>query len=300
MKKIITEDRNKNTTDIDLISSLEIVKKINKEDEIITKAIQKKASNIALGIDIISKQFLKGGRLFYFGAGTSGRLGVLDASECPPTFGVDPDMVQGIIAGGDKALRFAIEGAEDDFESGEKDAEQLTENDVCVLISASGNPNYLLGVKSKANEKKCKVIALTSNPEGKILDRADVKICIKVGPEVIAGSSRMKSGTAQKMVLNMLSTGAMIKIGKTYENFMIDVKATNEKLRKRAIQIVSDLTFEDEEVSKETLENCNWQVKTATIMLFKKITKEEAVEILDKNGGILRKALMDGVEQNFE
>ena len=294
MEKIITEKRNPNTIDIDLVSSFEIVKKINEEDEKITQIIKKRAGSIALGIDLISNAFLEGGRLFYFGAGTSGRLGVLDASECPPTFGVEPDMVQGIIAGGDRALRYAIEGAEDNFELGKKDGNKLNENDVCVLISASGNPNYLLGVQETAKNKNCKIIAITSNPEAKILENSDIKICTPVGPEVIAGSSRMKSGTAQKMILNMLSTGAMIKIGKTYENFMIDVRATNEKLKKRAVQIVSELTFETEEKAEETLEKCNYKVKTAVVMLFKKVSKEEAENLLKDNNGILRKVIMEG------
>lgn len=293
MKKIITENRNENTIDIDLISSLEIVEKINKEDEIITKAIKKESKNIAQAIDIISQSFLKGGRLFYFGAGTSGRLGVLDASECPPTFGVDSNMVQGIIAGGDRALRFAIEGAEDDFSLGQKDANVLDKKDVCVLISASGNPNYLLGVANIAHKKGTKIIALTSNPEGKILNEAQVKICVVVGAEVIAGSSRMKSGTAQKMVLNMLSTGAMVKIGKTYENFMIDVKPTNEKLKKRAVQIVVDIASVDFTTAQKTLEECDWSTKTACLMLLKNIQKQEALNLLEKNNGVLRKALIN-------
>ncbi len=293
MKKIITENRNENTRDIDLISSLEIVQKINREDEIITRAIKRELSNIAAGIDIIAGCFLKGGRLIYFGAGTSGRLGVLDASECPPTFGVEPDMVQGIIAGGDRALRFAIEGAEDDFELGVKDGSILNKNDVCVLISASGNPNYLIGVAESAHERKCKIIALTSNPDGKILNEADVKICVEVGAEVIAGSSRMKSGTAQKMVLNMLSTASMVKIGKTYENLMIDVKATNEKLKKRAVQITADLSGKDEKTSLEALEKCGWQVKTAVFTLVKDVSIEKAQYALKQSGGFLRKALND-------
>ncbi len=167
MDKIITENRNKNTKNIDLISTLDIVKKINKEDEIVTRAIKKEAKNIACAIDIISTQFLNGGKLYYFGAGTSGRLGVLDASECPPTFGVDPDMVQGIIAGGDKALRYAIEGAEDNYGLGVYDAKILGKNDVCTLISASGNPKYLLGVRDTALKTGCKVIAITCNPKAK-------------------------------------------------------------------------------------------------------------------------------------
>lgn len=291
MKRVITENRNENTRDIDLVSSLEIVQKINKEDEIITKAINRELKNIAMAVDIISKQFLKGGRLFYFGAGTSGRLGVLDASECPPTFGVEPDMVQGIIAGGDRALRFAIEGAEDNFELGLSDGKKLNKNDVCVLISASGNPDYLLGVTKSAIDRKCKIIALTSNPKGEILDKADVRICVEVGAEAIAGSSRMKSGTAQKMVLNMLSTASMVKIGKTYENLMIDVKPTNEKLKNRAIQIVVDLTGKKKVAALEALKMCNWSVKTAVYALSKNVSPDVAQQILNKNGGILRKAL---------
>ena len=291
MEKIITENRNENTKDIDLISTLEIVQKINKEDEIITKAIQKETKNIADAVDIISSQFVIGGRLFYFGAGTSGRLGVLDASECPPTFGVDSCMVQGVIAGGDKALRDAIEGAEDSSEFGYKDGQKLTSKDVCVLISASGNPKYLLGVAQIAKEKQCKIIALTCNPKAKILEFADVKICVIVGAEVIAGSSRMKAGTAQKMVLNMLTTASMVKIGKTYENFMIDVKATNLKLKQRAIQIVSDITNKDNEIAKNALEQCEWSVKTACFMLIKNVPYEVAVQKLQANNNILRMAL---------
>lgn len=290
MDKIITENRNKNTKNIDLISSLDIVKKINKEDEIVTRAIKKEAKNIACAIDVISNAFLNGGKLYYFGAGTSGRLGVLDASECPPTFGVDPNMVQGIIAGGDRALRFAIEGAEDNFELGVCDSKILNKNDVCTLISSSGNPKYLLGVKDTALKIGCKIISITCNPKAKILEDADVKICAAVGPEVITGSSRMKAGTAQKMILNMLTTGSMIKIGKTYENYMIDVKPTNEKLKNRAIQIVVELAKTDSERAKNVLEECDWKVKTAVLMILKNLSKEDANSILDKNSGVLRRA----------
>ena len=216
MSEIITEYRNENTKDIDLLSTIDIVRKINEEDKLVALAIEDEAPNIAKAIDIIAKQFLVGGKLYYFGAGTSGRLGILDASECPPTFGVPTDMVTGIIAGGEKAIRTAVEGAEDNFELGEKDAEVLTKDDVCVVISASGNPKYLLGVLSQADKVNCKTIALTCNHKALILEDAGLGICVEVGPEVIAGSSRMKAGSVQKMVLNMLSTGAMIKIGKTY------------------------------------------------------------------------------------
>ena len=291
MEKIITEQSNQNTKDIDLISTIELVKKINNEDKLVALAVEKEAENIALAIDEITKSFLNGGKLFYFGAGTSGRLGVLDASECPPTFGVEPDMVQGIIAGGDRALRFAIEGAEDNFELGEKDGKILCKNDICVLISASGNPNYLLGVSKSAKEKGVKIISLTCNPKAKILNEGDIKICVEVGAEAISGSSRMKAGTAQKMVLNMLSTGSMVKIGKTYENFMIDVKATNEKLKKRAVQIVVDLCGCDENIAIKTLKECAWKVKTTVLIIKKGLAKEKANELLDINSGVLRKVL---------
>ena len=291
MRKVITEKRNEKTKDIDLLSTIEIVEKINNEDTLVALAIKKELKNIAVAVDLIVQQFRKGGRLFYFGAGTSGRLGVLDASECPPTFGVDFDMVQGVIAGGDSALRYAIEGAEDDIELGRKDAQKLRENDICTLISASGNPNYLLAVKKVAQEKNIKVISITSNKYAKILENSDVKICTDVGAEVITGSSRMKSGTAQKMILNMLTTASMIKIGKTYENYMIDVKATNEKLRKRAVDIVCDIAICSEKIAKETLQNCDWKVKTAIVMIEKNISKQKALELLEKNDGILRKVL---------
>ena len=194
MSEIITEYRNENTKNIDLLSTIDIVRKINEEDKLVALAIEDELPNISKAVDIIAKQFLKGGRLFYYGAGTSGRLGILDASECPPTFGVSPDMVQGIMAGGDKAFKLAVEGAEDNYELGRKDAEMLTNNDVCVAISASGNPKYLLGVLSKAEENGCKTIALTCNHNAAILEEAGHGICVEVGPEVIAGSSRMKAG----------------------------------------------------------------------------------------------------------
>ena len=203
MSEIITEYRNENTRNIDLLSTIDIVRKINQEDMIIARAVADESTNIARAIDIIAKQFLLGGRLIYFGAGTSGRLGVLDASECQPTFGVSPDMVQGYIAGGDIALRLPVEGAEDNYQLGEVDATLLKKEDVCVAISASGNPKYLLGVLAQAEKVGCKTIALTCNQKAAILEEVGLGICVEVGAEVIAGSSRMKAGTATKMVLNM-------------------------------------------------------------------------------------------------
>ena len=291
MSEIITEYRNENTKDIDLLSTIDIVRKINEEDKLVALAIEDEAPNIAKAIDIIAKQFLVGGKLYYFGAGTSGRLGILDASECPPTFGVPTDMVTGIIAGGEKDIRTAVEGAEDNFELGEKDAEILTKDDVCVVISASGNPKYLLGVLSQADKVNCRTIALTCNHKALILEDAGLGICVEVGPEVIAGSSRMKAGSVQKMVLNMLSTGAMIKIGKTYENFMIDLMPTNEKLKSRAIRIVSEIAGVNNSTALQTLLESDWSVKTSIIMLKCKLNKNDAKELLRKNCGVLRRAL---------
>lgn len=291
MSEIITEYRNENTKDIDLLSTIDIVRKINEEDKLVALAIEDETPNIAKAIDMIAKQFLVGGRLYYFGAGTSGRIGILDASECPPTFGVPTDMVTGIIAGGDRAIRTAVEGAEDNFELGEKDAQILTSKDVCVVISASGNPKYLLGVLAQAEKVNCKTIALTCNHKALILEEAGLGICVEPGPEVIAGSSRMKAGTVQKMVLNMLSTGAMIKIGKTYENFMIDLMPTNEKLKDRAIRIVSEIAEVNNSQALKTLLECNWSVKTAILMLKCNMSKEQASEELRRNCGVLRRAL---------
>ncbi len=291
MTEAITEYRNENTKDIDLLSTIDMVRKMNEEDQIVAKVVGDEAPNIATAIDIIAKSFLKGGRLFYFGAGTSGRLGILDASECPPTFSVDPSMVQGIIAGGPKAILQAAEGAEDNFDEGKKDANILTDKDVCVVISASGNPKYLLGVLEKADEIGAATIAITCNSKGKIAEEAGHVICAEVGPEVIAGSSRLKAGTAQKMILNMLSTGSMIKIGKTYENFMIDLKAVNEKLKDRAIRIVSQIAGVTNSEALASLLKCDWEIKTAIVMNQLKIDTEEARLELRKHGGVLRKII---------
>lgn len=296
MSEIITESRNQNTIDIDLLPTLEIVKKINDEDKQVALAVEEAAEQIAEAVDLISKQFLRGGRLFYFGAGTSGRLGVLDASECPPTFSVEPTMVQGIIAGGDVALRNAVEGAEDDFDAGIMDAEILDKEDVAVVISASGNPKYLLGVLSAAEQRGVKTVAVTCNPKGKIAQEAGIVICAEVGAEVIAGSSRLKAGTAQKMILNMLTTASMIKIGKTYENFMIDLKASNEKLKDRAIRIVANIADVSYSKALESLLDTNWEIKTSIVSILKSIDKEDARLELKHSCGVLRKVLKKKIE----
>ena len=291
MSDIITEFRNENTKDIDILPTIEIVRKMNEEDKLVALAVEEETENIAKAIDLIAKQFLRGGRLFYFGSGTSGRLGVLDASECPPTFSVSPELVQGFISGGDKALRHSIEGAEDNFDLGYEDSKILEEQDVAVVISASGNPKYLQGVLKRAEEVNCKTIGVTCNSKGKIAEEAGLVICAEVGPEVIAGSSRLKAGTAQKMILNMLTTGAMIKIGKTYENFMIDLKATNEKLKDRAIRIVAQIADVPHSEALATLLKCDWEIKTAIISIKMKISIDKARQELKKQGGVLRKPL---------
>lgn len=289
--EIITEYRNENTKDIDIISTIEMVKKMNEEDKIVALAVEEESENIAKAIDVIAKQFLVGGKLFYFGAGTSGRLGILDASECPPTFSVEADMVQGFMAGGDSAFKVAVEGAEDNFGAGVMDAQILTKDDVAVVISASGNPKYLLGVLSQAEMAGAKTIAITCNSKGKIADEAGIVICPEVGPEVIAGSSRLKAGTAQKMVLNMLSTGSMIKIGKTYENFMIDLKATNEKLKDRAIKIVSQIAGVNHAEALSMLMKSSWEIKVAIVAIKLKLDVSKARLELKKHCGVLRKVI---------
>ena len=288
---IITEKSNPNTVNIDCASSLEIAQMINNEDLKVAQKINENLEPIAKAIDIISENFLNGGRLFYFGAGTSGRLGVLDASECPPTFSSEPNMVQGIIAGGDKALRFAIEGAEDSIDLAREDFAkiQATKNDTIVSISASGNANYVIEVLKLAKEIGAKTVAVTCNPNAKMSEFADVNICIETGAEAITGSTRMKAGTAQKMVLNMLTTGAMVKIGKVYKNLMIDVKPTNIKLKDRAVRIVTEITQVEKEIALNMLESNGYNLKETILQIKYGITFEKAQKLLKEHNGILRK-----------
>lgn len=288
---VITEQTNPDTINIDISSSLEIAKMMNNEDLKVAVEISKNLKSIADAIDVISDNFQKNGRLFYFGAGTSGRLGVLDASECPPTFSSEPEMVQGIIAGGDNALRFAIEGAEDSEELAYKDfnLHNITQNDTVVSISASGNAKYVIAILKMAKEKNIKTIALTCNPKAKMSDYADINICIETGAEAVTGSTRLKAGTAQKMVLNMLTTGAMVKIGKTYKNYMVDVKPTNIKLQDRAVRIVSSIANTEQDKAKKTLENNGYKVKEAIIQIKYNLDLKEASNLLLQNNGILRK-----------
>lgn len=288
---IITEKTNPDTVDIDISSSLKIAEMINNEDLKVAQKISENLEVIAQAIDKISESFLKGGRLFYFGAGTSGRLGVLDASECPPTFNTPPDMVKGIIAGGDKALRYAIEGAEDSVELAFDDFEKnnISSNDTVIAVSASGNANYVIEILKLARKKNAQTIALTCNPEAKMSEYADITICIETGAEAVTGSTRMKAGSAQKMVLNMLSTGAMIKIGKVYKNFMVDVKPTNIKLKDRAQRIVSQIAECSQDKAKSVLEENNYSLKQAILQIKYSLSFERASIVISENNGILRK-----------
>lgn len=260
-----TEQRNPNTTHIDKMTSLEMAQVMQDENVNAALAVGKVVDKIALAIEEIGIRINKGGRLFYIGCGTSGRLGVLDASECPPTYGVSPNLVVGIIAGGERALRYSVEGAEDDADLGKEDlaAYNVTALDTVVGLSVAGNAAYVVGALKHAKEKGALVIAISSNEDCKINNIADIKITTDTGAEVITGSTRMKAGTAHKMVLNMLSTGAMIKYGRVYENFMIHVKPSNIKLCNRSIGIVMQITGCSENDAKNRLIAHNWDIKSA-------------------------------------
>jgi len=295
MPNILTEKNNKKTQNIDLMDTTSIIKTINNEDKKVAKAIEKALPEIAQTVDIITDSFLKGGRLAYFGAGTSGRLGILDASECWPTFSAPADMISGYIAGGDYALKHSIEGAEDDKEEALEHISDFkpTKKDVVIGISASGNPQYILTILEEAKKHGAKTIGITSNPHAKLKSIADITITTPVGPEVITGSSRMKSGTAQKMVLNMLSTASMIKIGKTYGNYMIDLQPVCTKLIERANRIIAEICKIPVAKADKYRIKAENNVKTACVMYIKQCSKKEAERLLKTHNGILRKVLQN-------
>jgi len=292
-KLALTEKRNPKTENIDLMDSYQIAKTLNDEDKKVAIAIEKQLKPISDAIELIANAFLQGGRLGYFGAGTSGRLGVLDASECWPTFGVEHGMVCGYIAGGDRALRFSVENAEDNAEFGLNDLNDFNpaKTDIVVGISAGGGPQYVLTILEEAQKRGCKTIGISSNPEAKLKKFSNIFINPIVGEEPITGSSRMKSGTAQKMVLNMLSTGAMIRIGKVYKNYMIDVRAMNLKLVDRANRIISEIAGISIEEAAKYFAKSGKKVRTACVMAIKNCTKKEAENLLQKSRGILRKVI---------
>lgn len=293
LSTLITEQRNPNSMHVDSLSALEIVQLMNEEDKQVPLAIEKCLPQIAQAVERIVAAFQQGGRLVYIGAGTSGRLGVLDASECPPTFGVSPEMVKGIIAGGERALRHPIEGAEDSKTQAVVDLQtiQFSSKDVLVGIAASGRTPYVIGALEYAKSLGSVTVSIASNPNSAMANIVDIAIDTVVGPEVLTGSSRLKSGTAQKLVLNMLTTASMILMGKCYQNLMVDVQASNEKLKARAIRIVMQATDCDKALAEETLKLADQNAKLAIMMILSGLDRAQAEALLEKHHGKLQLAL---------
>lgn len=292
LANLATEGRSK-YTELDTMTTLEIVKTINQEDALVPLAVAKELPHIAAAIDMIVERLSHGGHLFYIGAGTSGRLGVLDASECPPTFGVDASLVQGVIAGDDQALRFSIEGAEDSEEEGAADLweRKCGSGDVVVAIAASGRTPYCLGALRYARQVGAGTVSLVCNPGSPMAAAADIAIVPVVGPEVLTGSTRMKAGTAQKMVLNMLSTATMVRLGKVYSNLMVDVVPANQKLVDRAHRIVQEATGADAQTAKQALADCSGNVKAAIVTLLAGCPAKTSGTLLEQAGGFVRRAI---------
>ncbi|MEQ5207771.1 N-acetylmuramic acid 6-phosphate etherase [Proteus vulgaris] len=293
LSNLVTESRNHDSENIDTLSTLDMLSVINNEDKKVPLAIEKVLPEIAQLVDKVAVAFTQGGRLIYCGAGTSGRLGILDASECPPTYGTPHEMVIGLIAGGHKAILQAVENAEDNAQLGEEDLRQLNfnEQDILVGIAASGRTPYVMGALQYAKSLGAITGAISCNPESPIAKLADIAITPVVGAEVITGSSRMKAGTAQKLILNMITTGAMIKIGKVFGNLMVDVEATNAKLIERQIRIVMQATECERAIAEEALSQCQRHCKTAILMILANIDAKQATQMLNQNKGFIRKAL---------
>lgn len=293
LELLTTESRNEETLKIDTASPLDILRTMNEQDQLVALAVKEVLPEVEAAVQFVFHSFKNGGRLIYLGAGTSGRLGVLDAVECPPTFSTDPEMVVGLMAGGEGAFLKAVEGAEDDPELGVKDLKQLglTENDTVIGIAASGRTPYVIGALRYARSIGAKTVALSCNKNAAISKEADQAIEVIVGPEVLTGSTRLKSGTAHKMILNMISTSSMILLGKAYENLMVDVKVSNLKLKERAIGIIRKITGVSYEVALETLEKSDLQVKTAIVMIMTETTKQEADELLAAANGYVKIAI---------
>ena len=293
LSKLVSEDRNPDTMNLDTLSALELVTTMNKQDKQVPEAIEQELPRIAQAVDMISAAFSNGGRLFYIGAGTSGRLGILDASECPPTFSVDESMVIGLIAGGPDAIIRSQEGVEDSMDQGQQDliTQKLTDKDIVVGIAASGRTPYVIGGLKYAQSLGAQTVSISCNPDSAIEQYADVAIAPVVGPEVLSGSTRLKSGTAQKMILNMLTTGSMVRIGKSYQNLMVDLSASNEKLRARAIRIVMQATQCNEKKASDVLHGTNFDVKKAILIILTSASDQLASEALSAASGHLRIAI---------
>lgn len=293
LSKMMTETRNPKTLELDAMSTTDILHVMNEEDRLLAKAIAKELGPIEKAVETIAASFEKGGRLIYVGAGTSGRLGLLDAVECPPTFGTVPEQVVGLLAGGHKAFVKAVEGAEDSKELGRGDLEviKLTDKDTVVGIAASGRTPYVVGALEYANSVGAPTVALACNKESEIGRVSKIVIEVVPGPEILTGSTRLKAGTVQKMVLNMLSTVSMIRVGKVYKNLMVDVQQTNEKLHVRAENIVMEITSCDRVEARNYLKESEGSVKVAIIMYLVGCKKEEALEKLEKAKGHIREAI---------
>ena len=293
LQKIATEQRNPNTMNIDTLSTLDMVKLINREDHRVADAVGEVTDKIAQAVDVIAEKLAAGGRLIYCGAGTSGRLGILDAVECPPTYSTDPETVQALMAGGYGAIFKAVEGAEDSKELGVQDMQNIHfgPKDVLVGIAASGRTPYVRGCMEYAKRLGAPTVAVTCCPGSELDQFADIGIAPAPGPEVVTGSTRMKSGTAQKMVLNMLSTGAMIKLGKVYGNLMVDVKPSNEKLIRRCVTIVCSAAECTEAEATKALEECDYRPKVAIVMVLRGVDAETACAMLQKAEGRIAKVL---------
>ncbi|WP_434314372.1 N-acetylmuramic acid 6-phosphate etherase [Erwinia persicina] len=290
---LVSEMRNPETLDLDNLSTLEMLSRFNQQDATVAEAVRLTLPQVAQAVDAAAAALSSGGRLIYMGAGTSGRLGVLDASECPPTFGVPHGMIVGLIAGGPGALLKAVEGAEDDEQLGIADLQalNLTPNDMVVGIAASGRTPYVTGALRFARQQGCRTAAISCNPDSPIAREALIAISPVVGPEALTGSTRLKSGTAQKLVLNMLSTGAMVKIGKVYQNLMVDMLATNIKLVDRARRMVCEATGCDAQLAENALQQAQYEVKTAILMILADLPADQAKQRLIACNGFLRAAL---------
>ena len=293
MDLTLTEERNPLTKDIDTLPTFDMLSLINAEDQKVALAVRDELLKIAAAVDAIAPRMQRGGRLIYIGAGTSGRLGVLDASECPPTFGTSPELVVGLIAGGSAALTDAVEGAEDDREGGGREIKELNvnDNDSVIGVAASGRTPYAIGGLQEARKRGALTISITCNHPSPLGELAEISITLVVGPEVVSGSTRLKAGTAQKMVLNMISTAVMIRLGKTYSNLMVDVQPTNVKLRQRARRIVAEATGLDLQRAGDILSACNGEVKTAIVAILAGVSPDIARIRLNETGGYVRKAI---------
>ncbi|TBL61951.1 N-acetylmuramic acid 6-phosphate etherase [Hafnia paralvei] len=293
LSRLQTEGRNTASENIDTLSTLDMLTIINQEDQKVALAVERILPQIAQAVDAITHAFAHGGRLIYCGAGTSGRLGILDASECPPTYGTPREQVIGLIAGGQTAILRAVENAEDNVALGEQDMieNQVGERDVVVGIAASGRTPYVIGAMKYARTQGATVVSLTCNANSAMSQLADIALEAVVGPEVVTGSSRMKAGTAQKMVLNMLTTGSMIRSGKVYGNLMVDVEATNAKLVQRQVDIVMQATDCDRSTAIKALSECERHCKTAILMILGQLSAAEASAVLTQNNGFIRQAL---------